>query len=115
MKARRFSRMASRPRQSATPRLPMASSVKQSNPLPKVLSSISFQKANSHSGGFFLVNVIVDMVFSDFDGGVWVSGSAAAVRGTEIIAAVAPMPAIKFRRSRLAESKWLLQLFGDWR
>ena len=28
--------------------VPTASSVKQSKPFPKVLSSISFQKANSH-------------------------------------------------------------------
>src|SRR5580692_6575287 len=103
MKARRFSRMASRPCQSATPRLPMASLVKQSNPLPKVLSSISFQKAISHSGGSVFVNVIVVMVFS-FDGSVWVSGRAAATRGSEIIAAVAAMPARRCRRSRFAES-----------
>src|SRR5277367_192060 len=69
MKARRFSRMASRPRQSATPRLPMASSVKQSKPLPKVLSSISFQKASSHSGGvvFVIVSVVIAFSLVDID------------------------------------------------
>src|SRR6202789_2773103 len=68
MNARRFSRIASRPCQSATPRFPIASLAKQSNPLPKVLSSISFQKANSHSGGSFFVNVMF-MVFT-FEGNV---------------------------------------------
>src|ERR1700681_3213213 len=84
MNARRFLRICSRPCQSATPRLQIASGVKQSNPLPKVLSSISFQKANSHSGGSFFVNVIVLKVFS-FDGSVWVSGRTVAARGKEII------------------------------
>src|SRR5580692_768752 len=55
MNAFRFFRIASRPCQSATPRLQTASSVKQSKPLPKVLSSISFQNANSHSGGAVFV------------------------------------------------------------
>src|SRR3984885_11687257 len=55
MNAFRFWRIASRPCQSATPRLQTASSVKQSKPLPKVLSSISFQNANSHSGGAVFV------------------------------------------------------------
>src|SRR5580692_2652140 len=60
MKARRFSRICSRPCQSAIPRLQVASSVKQSKPLPNVLSSISFQKASSHSGGavFLMVRVV---------------------------------------------------------
>src|SRR5271166_2813405 len=61
MKARRFSRITSRPFHSATPRRHVASSTKQSKPLPKVLSSISFQKANSHSGGavFLMVRVVI--------------------------------------------------------
>src|ERR1700733_4052485 len=80
MNARRFSRIASRPCQSATPRFPIASLVKQSNPLPKVLSSISFQKANSHSGGSFFVNVMVMVMVVSFEGSVWVSGSEAAVQ-----------------------------------
>src|SRR5208337_3355690 len=61
MNAFRFLRIASRPCQSATPRLQTASSAKQSKPLPKVLSSIYFQKANSHSGGavFLMVRVVI--------------------------------------------------------
>src|SRR5215469_3454575 len=59
MKSRRFWRIASRPCQSATPRLHMAFSAKQSKPSPKVLSSISFHIANSHSGGAVLVKVIL--------------------------------------------------------
>src|SRR6185437_8725561 len=51
--------MVSRPRQSATPRLQTASCAKQSKPLPKVLSSISFQKSSSHCGGPLRVKVIV--------------------------------------------------------
>src|SRR5579863_2689503 len=63
MKARRFSRMASRPCQSATPRLHTASSAKQSMPLPKVLSSISFHMAKSQSGAAVFVKVIVFIYF----------------------------------------------------
>src|ERR1700761_9536471 len=61
MKARRFSRICSRPFHSATPRRHVAFSAKQSKPFPKVLSSISFQKARSHAGGaaFFIVNVVI--------------------------------------------------------
>src|SRR5580704_8180198 len=59
MNCRRFSRIASRPCQSATPRLHMASSAKQSKPLPKVLSSISFHIASSHSGGAVFLKVMV--------------------------------------------------------
>src|SRR5215471_14931069 len=56
MKAFRLARIASRPFQSATPRLQTASSVKQSKPFPKVLSSISFHMSRSHWGGSFFVN-----------------------------------------------------------
>src|SRR5262249_33562790 len=56
MKAIRLARIASRPFQSATPRLQTASSVKQSKPFPKVLSSISFHMSRSHWGGSFFVN-----------------------------------------------------------
>src|SRR5258707_15711972 len=63
MKARRFWRIASRPSQSDTPRLQVASSTKQSKPLPNVLSSISFQKAKSHSGASFFVKVTMFIVF----------------------------------------------------
>src|SRR5262245_60726145 len=62
MKARRFSRICSRPFHCATPSRHVASSTKQSKPLPKVLSSISFQKANSHSGASHFVKVV--MLFS---------------------------------------------------
>src|ERR1700734_3019116 len=48
-------RITSRPFHSATPRWHVASSTKQSKPLPKVLASISFQKASSHSGGSVFV------------------------------------------------------------
>jgi hypothetical protein len=41
-----------------------AFSAKQSKPLPKVLSSISYHIANSHAGGSVLVNVIVVMPLS---------------------------------------------------
>src|SRR3954468_17165500 len=70
MNARRLSRMLSRPFHSATPSRQVASFTKQSKPLPKVLSSISFQKANSHSGGAVLVMVSVVIVISrtDIDG-----------------------------------------------
>src|SRR5437879_2832155 len=64
MNARRLFRIFSRPFHSATPRRQVASSTKQSKPLPKVLSSISFQKASSQSGGAVLVNVIVVIVLS---------------------------------------------------
>src|ERR1700722_10495113 len=64
MNCRRFSRIASRPCQSATPRLHVASSAKQSKPFPKVLSSISFQKASSHAGGAVFVMVRVVTCFS---------------------------------------------------
>src|ERR1700679_1027915 len=67
MKARRFSRIASRPFHSATPRRHVASSTKQSKPLPKVLSSISFQKASSQSGGVVLGIVSVVIAFSRAD------------------------------------------------
>src|SRR5271154_2555026 len=66
MKARRFSPIASRPCQSATPRLHTAFSAKQSKPLPKVLSSISFHMAKSHSGVSVFVKVIVFILFSVF-------------------------------------------------
>src|SRR5215470_6998394 len=56
MKALRLVRIASRPFQSATPRLQSASSVKQSKPFPKVLLSISFHMSRSHWGGSFFVN-----------------------------------------------------------
>jgi hypothetical protein len=46
----------------ATPRRHVASSTKQSKPLPKVLSSISFQKASSHSGGVVCVIVSVSLL-----------------------------------------------------
>src|SRR5580700_6396178 len=59
MNCRRFSRIASRPCQSATPRLHTASSAKQSKPSPKVLSSISFHIASSHSGGAVFLKVMV--------------------------------------------------------
>jgi hypothetical protein len=47
-----------------TPRLQTASSAKQSKPLPKVLSSISFHIANSHNGAAVFVRVIVSMLSS---------------------------------------------------
>src|SRR5262249_44714104 len=56
MKAFRLARIASRPFQSATPRLQTVSWVKQSKPFPKVLSSISFHMSRSHWGGSFFVN-----------------------------------------------------------
>src|SRR5215469_15589490 len=56
MKAFRLTRIASRPFQSATPSLQTASSVKQSKPFPKVLSSISFHMSSSHLGGSVFVN-----------------------------------------------------------
>src|SRR6202035_2503690 len=59
MNCRKLLRIASRPCQSATPRLQIASSAKQSKPLPKVLSSISFHIASSHSGGAVFVKVMV--------------------------------------------------------
>src|SRR3954452_7287199 len=70
MNARSFSRIVSRPFHSATPRRHVASSTKQSKPLPKVLSSISFQKANSHSGGAVLVmeSVVIVISRTDIDG-----------------------------------------------
>src|SRR6516225_1609402 len=60
MKARRFSRICSRPCQSAMPRLQVASSARQLTPPPNVLSSISFQNASSHFGGsvFDMVRVV---------------------------------------------------------
>ena len=64
IKVCRFSRIVSRPCQSATPRLHTAFSAKQSNPLPNVFSSISFHMANSQSGGDIFVKVIVLMVRS---------------------------------------------------
>src|SRR5580698_9981322 len=67
MKARRFSRIASRPFHSATPRRHVASSTKQSKPFPNVLSSTSFQKARSHSGGVVFVIVSVVIAFSRVD------------------------------------------------
>src|SRR5882672_860964 len=63
MNCRRFSRIASRPCQSATPRLHTASSAKQSKPWPNVLSSISFHMAKSHSGAAVFVKVIVFILF----------------------------------------------------
>jgi Protein of unknown function (DUF3626) len=47
--------------QSATPKLQIASVAKQSNALPKVLSSISFHIASSHSGGAVLVKVVISV------------------------------------------------------
>src|SRR4051812_11014904 len=64
MNWRRLLRIASRPRQSATPRLQTASSAKQSKPLPKVLSSISFHISSSHCGAGILVKVVVVMIVS---------------------------------------------------
>ena len=51
MKSRRFCRIASRPCQSATPRLHTASSAKQSNPAPNVLSSIVLPHGQQPLGG----------------------------------------------------------------
>src|SRR5271166_727535 len=59
--SRKFLRIVSRPFQSATPRLQIASSAKQLNPSPKVLLSISFQKARSHSGAWVFVKLRVSM------------------------------------------------------
>src|SRR3984957_15974269 len=67
MNARRLSRIVSRPSHSATPRRHVASATKQSKPLPKVFSSISFQKANSHSGAAVFVIVRVVIVCSRVD------------------------------------------------
>src|ERR1700722_7433270 len=67
MNCRRFSRIASRPCQSATPRLHTASSAKQSKPFPKVLLSISFHISSSHCGGSFLVKVACIVVTPDFE------------------------------------------------
>src|SRR5882757_3828680 len=64
MKSRRFRRIASRPCQSATPRLHTAFSAKQSKHLPKVFSSISFHISSSHVGGAILVKVCVVMFLS---------------------------------------------------
>jgi hypothetical protein len=44
--------------------LQMASSAKQSKPFPKVLSSISFHIASSHSGGAVFVKVMVFVMLS---------------------------------------------------
>src|SRR5437879_241132 len=76
MNARRLFRIFSRPFHSATPRRQVASSTKQSKPLPKVLSSISFQKASSQSGGAVLVNVIVVIVLSGINIGLKVDDGA---------------------------------------
>src|SRR3954463_3820907 len=67
MNARRLSRIVSRPFHSATPSRQVASFARQSKPFPKVLSSISFQKASSHSGGAVLVMVSVVIVVSRTD------------------------------------------------
>src|SRR5947207_14397358 len=75
MKSRRLFRIASRPRQSATPRLHTASSAKQSKPLPKVLSSISFHIASSQAGGAVFVKLKMVIAFSR---GRFEAGSRAA-------------------------------------
>src|SRR5437879_7352072 len=83
MNARRLFRIFSRPFHSATPRRQVASSTKQSKPLPKVLSSISFQKASSQSGGAVLVNVIVVIVLSGINIGLKVDDGARPGTGVD--------------------------------
>jgi hypothetical protein len=55
----------------------VASFAKQSKPLPKVLLSISFHIANSHSGGAVFVKVKVVMLPSLVSNGLILSMSAA--------------------------------------
>src|ERR1700733_10990730 len=97
-KARRFSRIATRPCQSLTPRLAIASGVKQSKPFPQVLSSISLQNASNQAGGAVFVNVceVIDVSVC-----VGLSERAVARSRNDSAVAVVAAPTSNCRRFKL--------------